>query len=141
MIVVAAIGTFGYNFSVVLPLLAGFVLHTSATGFGGLSAFLRLGSLVGAIGTAYTQKITLRRLVNWLACVWAAAGRAGALDLAGGLGRAAGGAGYRGHFVLDQRELAAATEDARRAARRVMGLYICCSRAARRLAHPARSQM
>ena len=63
MIVVAAIGTFGYNFSVVLPLLAGFVLHTSATGFGGLSAFLGLGSLVGAIGTAYTQKITLRRLV------------------------------------------------------------------------------
>lgn len=63
MIVVAAIGTFGYNFSVVLPLLAGFVLHTSATGFGGLSAFLGLGSLVGAIGTAYTRTITLRRLV------------------------------------------------------------------------------
>jgi MFS family permease len=68
MIVVAAIGTFGYNFSVVLPLLAGFVLHTDATGFGGLSAFLGLGSLVGARGTAYARQITLRRLIVGSAC-------------------------------------------------------------------------
>ncbi|HNP86188.1 MAG TPA: MFS transporter [Kouleothrix sp.] len=63
MIVVAAIGTFGYNFSVVLPLLSGFVLHTDAAGFGGLSAFLGFGSLVGALGTAYTRQVTLRRLM------------------------------------------------------------------------------
>lgn len=63
MMVVAAIGTFGYNFSVVLPLLAGFVLHTSAEGFGGLSAFLGLGSLLAAIATAYTNQISLRRLL------------------------------------------------------------------------------
>lgn len=63
MLVVASIGTFGYNFSVVLPLLAGFVLQTSAEGFGGLSAFLGIGSLLAAIATAYTKQITLRRLL------------------------------------------------------------------------------
>jgi hypothetical protein len=68
MIIVAAIGTFGYNFSVVIPLLAGFVLHTDATGFGGLSAFLGAGSLIGAIVTAYARQITLRRLVIASAC-------------------------------------------------------------------------
>ncbi|HNP70220.1 MAG TPA: MFS transporter [Kouleothrix sp.] len=64
MIVVAAIGTFGYNFSVVLPLLSGFVLHTSAAGYGGLSAFLGFGSLVGALSTAYTRQVTVRRLIG-----------------------------------------------------------------------------
>jgi MFS family permease len=64
MIVVAAIGTFGYNFSVVLPLLSGFVLHTDAAGYGGLSAFLGFGSLVGALGTAYMRQVTVRRLLG-----------------------------------------------------------------------------
>lgn len=68
MIVVAAIGTFGYNFSVVLPLLAGFVLHTSATGFGGLSAFLGIGSLAAALATAFARKVTPRRLLIGSAC-------------------------------------------------------------------------
>lgn len=63
MIVVAAIGTFGYNFSVVLPLLSGFVLHTDAAGYGGLSAFLGFGSLVGALTTAYARQVTVRRLI------------------------------------------------------------------------------
>lgn len=68
MIIVAAIGTFGYNFSVVLPLLAGFVLHTDASGFGGLSAFLGVGSLVGAVVTAYARAISMRRLLIGSAC-------------------------------------------------------------------------
>ena len=63
MIVVAAIGTFGYNFSVVLPLLAGFVLRTGAEGFGALSAFLGIGSLTAAIVTAYTRQVTARRVL------------------------------------------------------------------------------
>jgi MFS family permease len=63
MIVVAAIGTFGYNFSVVLPLLSGFVLHTDAAGFGALSAFLGFGSVVGAIVTAYMRQVTVGRLM------------------------------------------------------------------------------
>jgi MFS family permease len=68
MLVVAAVGTFGYNFSVVLPLLAGFVLHTDATGFGSLSAFLGVGSLVAALATAYARGVTLRRLLIGSAC-------------------------------------------------------------------------
>jgi MFS family permease len=63
LIVVACIGTFGYNFNVVLPLLAGFVLHTDATGFGVLSACLGVGSLLGALTTAYTRQVTMRRLL------------------------------------------------------------------------------
>jgi MFS family permease len=63
MMVIGAIGTFGYNFSVVLPLLAGFVLNTDAAGLGNLSAFLGLGALFAALTTAYAARITLRRLL------------------------------------------------------------------------------
>jgi MFS family permease len=64
MIVVAAIGTFGYNFSVVIPLVAGFLLKTDAEGFGYLSAALGVGSLVAAFATAYTKQVTLRLLLT-----------------------------------------------------------------------------
>jgi MFS family permease len=63
LILVGVIGTFGYNFGVVLPLLAGFVLKTDATGFGSLSAFLGVGSLLAALATAYTSTLTIRRLL------------------------------------------------------------------------------
>lgn len=63
MLLMASIGTFGYNFSVVLPLVAGFLLKTDAAGFGGLSAFLGLGSLIAALTTAYARQVTRRRLV------------------------------------------------------------------------------
>jgi MFS family permease len=63
MIVMAFVGTFGYNFNVVLPLLSGFVLHTDAVGFGALSTALGVGSLVGALVTAYSGKGGPRRLL------------------------------------------------------------------------------
>lgn len=63
MIVMAFVGTFGYNFNVVLPLLSGFVLHTDAAGFGALSAALGAGSLVGALTVAYIGKVSQRRLL------------------------------------------------------------------------------
>ncbi len=63
VIVVAALGTFGYNFGVVLPLLAQFVLHTDSTGFGLLSSFLGIGSFVAAISTAYFPHVLMRRLL------------------------------------------------------------------------------
>jgi MFS family permease len=63
LIVVAAIGTFGYNFSIVLPLLARYVLHTNAAGFGELGSFLGFGSLVGAIVTAYYTNVKIQRLL------------------------------------------------------------------------------
>jgi MFS family permease len=64
LILVGFIGTFGYNFSVVIPLLGGFVLKTDAAGFGLLSAALGVGSLLGAISTALTRKITVGRLIT-----------------------------------------------------------------------------
>jgi MFS family permease len=63
LIIVAAIGTFGYNFTILMPLLAGFVLHTGPTGFGFLSTCLGCGSVAAAIATAYTRQITMRRLL------------------------------------------------------------------------------
>lgn len=61
-ILVAAIGTFGYNFSVTLPLIADFVLKTDAQGFGALSSFLGVGSLIAAFGSVYIRQVTMRRL-------------------------------------------------------------------------------
>jgi len=63
MLVIAALGTFGYNFGVALPLLANFALRTDAAGFGALSSFLGLGSLIAGIALAYTQGISIRRLL------------------------------------------------------------------------------
>lgn len=63
MVVMAFVGTFGYNFNVVLPLLSGFVLNTDATGFGALSSALGAGSLAGALTTAYAGSVTRRRLL------------------------------------------------------------------------------
>ena len=62
MIVVGAIGTFGYNFTVLLPLISDFVLHIDAAGFGLLSSFFGLGSLIAAISTAYIKAPNLRRI-------------------------------------------------------------------------------
>lgn len=63
IIVAAAVGTFGFNFTVVLPLLANFVLHTTPAGFGLLSACFGIGALVTAISTAYVRTVTMRRLL------------------------------------------------------------------------------
>jgi MFS family permease len=68
LMVLAVIGTFGYNFSTVIPLLGGFVLHVDASGFGALSTSLGIGSFVGAIVTVYTRKLTIRRLFAGSAC-------------------------------------------------------------------------
>ncbi|NTW98306.1 MAG: MFS transporter, partial [Oscillochloris sp.] len=63
MILMAAIGTFGYNFSVMMPLIGGFVLHTSAVSYGMLGTFLGLGSLAAAVANAYMRKVTPRRMI------------------------------------------------------------------------------
>ena len=63
LLVVATIGTFGYNFTVVLPLIGDQVLKTDAVGFGALWSFLGIGSLVAAVITAYARKVTLSRLI------------------------------------------------------------------------------
>lgn len=63
LIIVAFIGTFGYNFSVIVPLVADNVLKTDAAGFGLLSAAMGIGALVAALGTAYVRQITMQRML------------------------------------------------------------------------------
>ncbi|WP_026370333.1 MFS transporter [Kallotenue papyrolyticum] len=62
LLIVAIIGTFGYNLTLLVPLIAGFVLHTDAAGFGTLSACLGLGSVAAALLTAYAQRVTMQRV-------------------------------------------------------------------------------
>ncbi len=63
LIVVAFIGTFGYNFTVVTPLVADNILNTDSAGFGLLSAAMGVGALIAAIATAYARTITMRRML------------------------------------------------------------------------------
>jgi len=63
VIVMAILGTFGYNFSVTLPLIAEFVLHTNAIGFGALTAFMGVGSLLGALILAYRSQASYSMLL------------------------------------------------------------------------------
>lgn len=52
LIVMAAIGTFGYNFTVVLPLLARTVLGVGSIGFGAMTSAVGIGSLLSALALA-----------------------------------------------------------------------------------------
>ncbi|MGO9410468.1 MAG: MFS transporter [Spirochaetia bacterium] len=63
LIVAAFIGTFGFNFSVIVPLVADKLLKTDATGYGLLSAAMGIGALTAALSTAYARRIAFRRLM------------------------------------------------------------------------------
>ncbi len=63
LIVAAFIGTFGFNFSVIVPLVADNLLKTDAAGFGLLSGAMGVGALTAALATAYARRITIRRLL------------------------------------------------------------------------------
>ena len=63
LILMAAIGTFGYNFTVVLPLLARNVLHVGSIGFGMMSSAMGVGSLVAALALATLRKASRRTLL------------------------------------------------------------------------------
>jgi MFS family permease len=63
LILVAAIGTFGYNFTVVLPLLARNVLHVGSIGFGMMSSAMGVGSLAAALVLATLAKTSRRTLL------------------------------------------------------------------------------
>jgi MFS family permease len=52
VVLLAFLGTFGYNFQVILPLLARYTLQSGAIGFGILDAAMGVGSLIGALGVA-----------------------------------------------------------------------------------------
>ncbi len=52
-------GIFGYNFDIILPLIARFVLDAGPVGFGALSSAMAIGSLVGAFRIAYRGTASL----------------------------------------------------------------------------------
>jgi MFS family permease len=63
VIIMSVVGTFGYNFSVTLPLIAEFVFHADAVAFGALTAFMGAGSLIGSLALAYQSRATYRLLL------------------------------------------------------------------------------
>lgn len=52
LVLVAVVGTFGFNFNVVLPVLARYALHGGASLYGVLTGAMALGSLLGALFAA-----------------------------------------------------------------------------------------
>lgn len=64
MLLMGVIGTFGYNFTVLLPLIAQYVLHTGPVGFGTLTSAMAVGSLIAAFGIAYSGRVTRRTLLT-----------------------------------------------------------------------------
>ena len=63
VLLMGVLGTFGYNFTVILPLIARDVLHTGAAGFGTLTSAMGVGSLAAAFGVAYHGRATRRTLL------------------------------------------------------------------------------
>ena len=63
LILMAFIGTFGYNFTTILPLIARFVINTGALGFGSLLTAMGFGSLCAALSMAYISKPSERVVV------------------------------------------------------------------------------
>ena len=64
MLLMGVIGTFGYNFTVLLPLIANYVLHAGPAGFGALTSAMAVGSLIAAFGIAYSGNVTRRTLLT-----------------------------------------------------------------------------
>ena len=63
LIMMAIIGLFTYEFSVVLPILAEFTFHTGASGYAALTAAMGIGSVVGGLYTASRKSRNPRMLV------------------------------------------------------------------------------
>jgi MFS family permease len=68
MLTMAILGTFGYNFQVIIPLIAQNVLHWSAVGFGLLTSALAIGSVTAGLAIAWLSRATRRTLFLGAAC-------------------------------------------------------------------------
>jgi MFS family permease len=62
VIIMAAIGTFGINFTTMLPLISRYVLDRGSAGLGFLTAALGLGALISALTLASRSTVTRRTL-------------------------------------------------------------------------------
>ncbi len=63
LLLTVTFGIFGYNFNIILPLLARYVLHAGPIGFGALSSAMAVGSLIGALRIAYSGAASQRMLL------------------------------------------------------------------------------
>ncbi|HEY7295896.1 MAG TPA: MFS transporter [Dehalococcoidia bacterium] len=63
VITMGLLGLFGYNFQVFLPLIADYVLRTSALGYGLLTSALAAGSLAATLAVAYAGRASRRVLL------------------------------------------------------------------------------
>jgi MFS family permease len=62
LLLLGLLGTFGFNFNVMLPLLARYTLDAGALGFGGLNSALGLGAVIGSIAVASRGQPTRQRI-------------------------------------------------------------------------------
>jgi MFS family permease len=62
VILMAAIGCFGYNFQTILPLIAQYVLHADAASFGILTSSMAIGSIGSALMMASRGNVSRRRI-------------------------------------------------------------------------------
>ncbi len=62
VILMGAIGCFGYNFQTILPLIAEYVLNADAASFGLLTSSMALGSVGSALLMASRGRVTRRRI-------------------------------------------------------------------------------
>jgi MFS family permease len=63
IVLMAVVGTFSYNLTLMITSLARDGLHTGASGFGLLSAALGVGALLGALGVAYAGRASIPALL------------------------------------------------------------------------------
>ncbi len=63
LFVVGVLSTFGYNFNVIIPLIAEFVLHAGPQQFGLLTGFAGMGSLIAALFVARGGERTWRTII------------------------------------------------------------------------------
>ncbi|HXF51980.1 MAG TPA: MFS transporter [Dehalococcoidia bacterium] len=63
VLMLAFIGTFGYNFSVVLPLVDRYVLHRGSVGLGLMTASVGAGALLAAAALAAQRRASLRTML------------------------------------------------------------------------------
>ena len=63
LLLMAVVGTLGFNFQIVLPLLAKFTFHGNAQTYGTMSSVIAIGSLGGAMFAATRQRPTKKLLV------------------------------------------------------------------------------
>jgi MFS family permease len=64
MLTMAIVGTFGYNYNTILPLLAKYVLDAGAFGLGLLTSSVGIGALIAALGMASAKRISESMLLG-----------------------------------------------------------------------------